>query len=430
MLGFTCLGLDEARAVVNKWLQVVPVGEFRIVRQFDPSSSHVIRILEVDAPSKGYGCHFVGRQPTATCANFSQRGWIKSKLQPEGALPVRTLSALSQSQEVIDSARGERAFTTVEAVWALLVDVCRRYGLRHFAVTSATHIALSAFKPYMLMYWMRYSMCSFSEQWNNRRTRWFDGHSRRRHVWVAEKSSGARRTWKPPLGTPLDSCRSRWIKKSGNEMVRVSSQGIKRRFEDRDSGGEDVAVYQEVVQDGPITPAGQRRWVHILTRKRYLELGHHVIEVDGSLCVAINAAQGNMDTMGAFPVTPTATDTDTTDTENSLTGGEYAATTMFSSGSSDRSSPPEGARKRKIPYRACRKRATYVAPQAQQQQQHHHVTLLLPSPPSAGGSRASSRRFSGAIRITKSLPKKKGDILAKSVTFQKQDDGDDSVDLN
>ncbi|KIO18470.1 hypothetical protein M407DRAFT_246480, partial [Tulasnella calospora MUT 4182] len=182
-----------------------------------------------------------------------------------------------------------------------------------------------------------------------------------------------------------------------------------------------------LMQDGPITPAGQRHWVDTLTRKRYLELGHHVIEVDGSLRVAIDAAQGNMDTMGAFPVTPTATNTDTTDTENSLTGGESAGTTMFSS---DRSTPPEGARKRKIPYRACRERGASVAPQAQPQPQQHHVTSLPTPPPSAGGSRASSRRSSGAVRITKPLPKKKRDSRAKSVTFQEQGDGDDSMDLD
>ncbi|KAG8906790.1 hypothetical protein FRC01_007893 [Tulasnella sp. 417] len=187
-----------------------------------------------------------------------------------------------------------------------------------------------------------------------------------------------------------------------------------------------------LMQDGPITPAGQRRWVDTLTRKRYLELGHHVIEVDGNLRAAIEAAQANnVDTMGAFPVTPTATNTDTTDTENSLTGGESAGTTMFSSGSRDRSTPPEGARKRKIPYRACRERGASVAPQPQQpQQQHHHVTSLPTPPPSAGGSRASSRRSSGAVRITKPLPKKKRDSRAKSVTFQEHGDGDDSMDLD
>ncbi|KAG8945238.1 hypothetical protein FRC00_010206, partial [Tulasnella sp. 408] len=185
-----------------------------------------------------------------------------------------------------------------------------------------------------------------------------------------------------------------------------------------------------LVQDGPITPAGQRRWVDTLTRKRYLELGHHVIEVDGNLRVAIDAAQNNnLDTMGAFPVTPTATNTDTTDTENSLTGGESAGTTMFSRDSRDRSTPPEGARKRKIPYRACRERGASVAPQAQQPP-HHPITSLPTPPPSAGSSRASSRRSSGAVRITKPLPKKKRDSRAKSVTFQEQGDGDDSMDLD
>ncbi|KIO16943.1 hypothetical protein M407DRAFT_12576 [Tulasnella calospora MUT 4182] len=341
----------------------------------------------------------------ATCANFSQRG-----LQPEWALPVRTLSALSQSQELTNSARGERTFTTVEAVWALLVDVCRRYGLRHFAITSATHIALSAFSPTyqtghtsppILMTiathdlpWatepqgqgliQTHPLCRCS--WTGCGAAWVHSASSgtipehagltgilgdatfgwpRKALEHAERGnylSGRRSTREPE-------CRNRWIKKSGarifgNEMVRGLSQGIKRRFEDRDSGGEDVAVYQEVVQDGPITAAGQRRWFDILTRKRYLELGHHVMEVDGSLCAAIDAAQGNMDTMGAFPVTPTRT------------------------------------------------------------RRTRRIALRVES------SRASSRRFSGAIRITKSLPKKKGDIRAKSVTFQKQDDGDDSMDLD
>lgn len=183
-----------------------------------------------------------------------------------------------------------------------------------------------------------------------------------------------------------------------------------------------------LMQDGPITPAGQRRWVDTLTRKRYLELGHHVIEVDGSLRLAIDAAQNNNLNVGAFPITPTTTNTDTTDTENSLTGGESAGTTMFSSASRDRSTPPEGARKRKIPYRACRERAASVAPQ----HQPPHAGALPTPPPSAGGSRtSSSRRSSGApSRITKPLPRKKRDSRAKSVTFQEQGDGDDSMDLD
>lgn len=445
----------------------------------------------------------------------------------------------------------------------------------------------------MLMYWMRCSMGSFSELWNIPEHAGLTGipgdaaFGYREKFWstpnvepasrdaarlVNRRIASTKRVAEAEDGQLFTEVRFAQMSQSvdqeersknrGNEMVRVLSQGIKRRFEDRDAGDDDVAVYQEValdfllppeqrglgaavehrywrdaaaggsvylrvskkrrmsgedaptmaeeeeedeeaaveaiidreetssmvhmdladaeedlgpyyasrpqklqpcplpsrtlsalqreeslilMQDGPITPAGQRRWVDTLTRKRYLELGHHVIEVDGSLRAAIDAAQnGNLlsvNTVGAFPVTPTATNTDTTDTENSMTGGESAGTTMFSSSgaSRDRSSPAEGVRKRKIPYRACRERGTSVAPQHQDQ---HHVSSLPTPPPSAGGSRTSSSRRSsaagggggGVIRITKPMPRKKRDSRAKSVTFQEQgddgDDGDNSMDVD
>ncbi|KAG9044915.1 hypothetical protein FS837_007322 [Tulasnella sp. UAMH 9824] len=663
MLGYTWMGLDEARGVAKKWLEVVPMGSLGSYASSTPAattsgSSRGRRSTSIapspnitdplssfdgddgvfsSGPLKGYGCHFFGRQPTSNMRGVQpawmgkEQAWVRAGydpvnltgklcmfvlVQPEWALPKRTLSDLSQSQEFTDGARGEKAFTTFEAVWALLVDVCRRYGIRHFAVTSATHIALGAFSPtyqtgymsppistmseplnsrsrlnpkdkdsykptalQMLMYWMRCSMGSFSEQWNIPEHAGLTGipgdaaFGYREKFWstpnvepaardaarlVSRRIASTKRVAEAEDGQLFTEVRFAQMSQSvdqeersknrGNEMVRVLSQGIKRRFEDRDAGDEDVAVYQEValdfllppeerekqglaatpavehrfwrdggaggsvylrvskkrrvsgdegpvmlddeeedeeaaveaiidreetssmihmdlgdaeedigpyyvprplvprqqpsrslsmlqreeslilVQDGPITPAGQRRWVDTLTRKRYLELGHHVIEVDGSLRVAIDAAQNNnVDSMGAFPVTPTATNTDTTDTENSLTGGESAGTTMFSRDSRDRSTPPEGARKRKIPYRACRERGASVAPQ---QPPHHPITSLPTPPPSAGSSRASSRRSSGAARITKPLPKKKRDSRAKSVTFQEQGDGDDSMDLD
>ncbi|KAG8899178.1 hypothetical protein FRC01_010632 [Tulasnella sp. 417] len=166
-------------------------------------------------------------------------------------------------------------------------------------------------------------------------------------------------------------------------MACVSSQGIKWRFEDPDAGGEDAVQYTEVAlnflllpgewekQGLAATPAVEhrpwkeggseflslllvklRRWVDTLTRKRYLELEDHVIEVDRSLPVAIHVPQGNnVDAMDALPVTLTATNTDTTYTESNLTGGESDGITMFSSSSRNRSALPESARKRKIPYR-------------------------------------------------------------------------------
>ncbi|KAG8903279.1 hypothetical protein FRC01_009250, partial [Tulasnella sp. 417] len=60
-----------------------------------------------------------------------------------------------------------------------------------------------------------------------------------------------------------------------------------------------------------------------------LELRDHVIKVDRSLRVAIHVAQGNA--MDALPVTLTATNTDTADSENNLTDGEPDGITMFSS---------------------------------------------------------------------------------------------------
>ncbi|KAG8972515.1 hypothetical protein FRB90_010191, partial [Tulasnella sp. 427] len=241
MLGYTWLGLDEAKVVGRKWLELVPVGSLgsyatststasssasrgrRSVSVTDPLDDLDDGVFS-SGPLKGYGCHFFGRQPTSNVRGLQpawmgkEQAWARNGydpvnltgklcmfvlVQPEWALPVRTLSDLSQSQEFTDGARGEKAFTTFEAVWALLVDVCRRYGIRHFAVTSATHIALGAFSPtyqtgymspptptvstpmasrvrlnpkekdsykptalQMLMYWMRCSMGSFSEQWN------------------------------------------------------------------------------------------------------------------------------------------------------------------------------------------------------------------------------------------------------------------------
>ncbi|KAG8943254.1 hypothetical protein FRC04_003121 [Tulasnella sp. 424] len=657
MLGYTWLGLDEARVVGRKWLELVPVGSLGSYtsstpapgggassrRSVTPSPNVATDPLSsfdgeggvfTSGPLKGYGCHFFGRQPTSNMRGLQpawmgkEQAWTRAGydpvnltgklcmfvlVQPEWALPVRTLSDLSQSQEFTDGARGEKAFTTFEAVWALLVDVCRRYGIRHFAVTSATNIALGAFSPtyqtgymsppisttsapmttrgrlnpkdkdsykptalQMLMYWMRCSMGSFSETWNIPEHAGLTGipgdaaFGYREKFWstpnvepasrdaarlVNRRIASTKRNAEAEDGQLFTEVRFAQMSQSvdqeersknrGNEMVRVLSQGIKRRFEDRDAGDEDVAVYQEValdfllppeerekqaavehrywrdavaggsvylrvskkrrmsgedaptmaaeeeeedeeaaveaiidreetssmvhmdladaeedlgpyyaprrlqpqpcplpsrtlsalqreeslilVQDGPITPAGQRRWVDTLTRKRYLELGHHVIEVDGSLRAAIDAAQNaNLlsvnTTVGAFPVTPTATNTDTTDTENSMTGGESAGTTMFSSSgaSRDRSSPAEGARKRKIPYRACR---ASVAPD------QHHVSSLPTPPPSAGGSsrRSSAAGGGGVTRITKPMPRKKRDSRAKSVTFQEQGDDDDHM---
>ncbi|KAG8893990.1 hypothetical protein FRC01_013233, partial [Tulasnella sp. 417] len=182
MLGYTWLGLDEARAVGNKWLEVVPSGSLGSYASStpaatttsnasrgrrstsiapspgitDPLSSFDQNGVFSSGPLKGYGCHFFGRQPTSNMRGLQpawmgkEQAWIRAGYDPVNLTGKLCMFVLVQPEWALpftDGARGEKAFTTFEAVWALLVDVCRRYDIRHFAVTSATHIALGAFSP-------------------------------------------------------------------------------------------------------------------------------------------------------------------------------------------------------------------------------------------------------------------------------------------
>lgn len=155
MLGYTWLGLDEARVVGRKWLELVPVGSLGSYASSTPATSaasggggssaaasrgrrstsiapspNVTDPLSsfdgeggvfTSGPLKGYGCHFFGRQPTSNMRGLQpawmgkEQAWTRAGydpvnltgklcmfvlVQPEWALPVRTLSDLSQSQEV------------------------------------------------------------------------------------------------------------------------------------------------------------------------------------------------------------------------------------------------------------------------------------------------------------------------------------------
>ncbi|KIO18466.1 hypothetical protein M407DRAFT_31866 [Tulasnella calospora MUT 4182] len=161
---------------------------------------------------------------------------------------------------------------------------------------------------------------------------------------------------------------------------------------------EDLGQYNiSRLLDGPITPTGQRRWVDTLTRNRYLELGHHVIDTMRASLFRSTPHKATTSIAWARSLLPRPRHGHDGHGEQRYCWNDHVLERV-----EDRSTPSEGVRRRKIPYRACRERATFVTPQAQQQQRP--ATSLTTPPPSARGSRTSSRRSSRAVRITKPLP--------------------------